>query len=128
MNTEHEAALAAIHNRDPDQLAAAFPDVESATRFRDEVLPELEPADCRWFWRQTFDAQQFASISSMVVDVAAAVAKTEGFTLGRDYSVSIDEDGLSQLICTPAVLTRVMAKLPPERKSVLKALVRSIPG
>ena len=122
------AAIAAIHNRSPDDLASALTSLEEAEQFRNEVLPLLEPADCRWFWAETLTKSQFKRISSMVVDVAAAVAKTEGFVLGRDFSVGVDESGLAQLLCREVVLSRVVAKLPLERRSVLRALVQVLPG
>lgn len=120
-------AIKAVRNRSPDQLDAAFSTTEEATQFRDEVLPTLEPADCRWFWEQVCDPDQFQHVAQAVVDVAAAVARQEGFTLGRDYSVGIDGTGLAQLLATAVVLNRVMAQLPPQRASALKALVRVLP-
>jgi hypothetical protein len=126
--TSFDAAIAAIHNRDPAQLEQAFDSAEAAAKFRDEVLHTLEPADCRWFWEQTFDAEQFRKVAGMVVDVAAAIARKQGLVLGTDYSQSVDETGLAQLICSEMTFSRIAAELPQERRSVLKALVRSIPG
>ena len=125
--TSFDAAVEAIHNRDPVQLDAAFATAEDAAQFRDEVLHQLEPADCRWFWQQTFSPEQFQQVAAAVVDVAASVARKEGFVLGTDYSVGVDDSGLAQLLATDQVLTRVMAALPAARRSVLKALVRSLP-
>ena len=68
-------AIEAIHARAPDRLDQALAAIEDAVQFRDEVLPTLEPADCRWFWEQTFDPQQFRTVAAAVVDVAAAVAR-----------------------------------------------------
>lgn len=123
-----KAALEAIHNRDPDQLAAAFSDVESAARFRDEVLPLQSPEDCRWFWEQTLSPEQFQRIASMVTDVGASVARKQGLTLGSDYSLGVDEAGLGQLLATEMAYSRIAAELPAERRSMLRALLKVLPG
>ena len=48
----------AIHNRDPDALDRAFDNLQEAEAFRNEVLPSLSPADCRWFWQQVMAPEQ----------------------------------------------------------------------
>ena len=128
MSTKYEVALAAIHNRDPDALDAAFTDVESAAQFRNEVLHTLEPADCRWFWSTVMEPDQFQRTAGAVVDVAAAIARKQGLVLGTDFSQSVDEDGLAQLICSEMTFGRIAAELPRERRSVLRALLRVLPG
>lgn len=123
MTQDFDAAIAAIHNRDPARLDAAFSSAEEAAKFRDEVLHTLPADACRWFWEQTFDEGQLQRVAGAVIDVAAATARQGGFTLGVDYSVGVDDAGLAQLIATAAVFRHVMERLPAQRRSVLKGLV-----
>ena len=124
--TSFDAAIAAIHNRDPVQLDAAFATAEAAAQFRDEVLHQLEPADCRWFWQQTFSPEQFQAVAEAVADVAVSIARKQGLVIGTDFSRSVDEDGLPRILCSELTYSRVAAELPVARRSVLKALVQVI--
>lgn len=128
MTTPFEAAIEAVRARDPDALELALPDVELAQRFRDEALPELEPSDCRWFWTATLSPEQFTKVAGMVLDVASTVARKQGLVLGTDYSQTVDETGLGQLLCTEMTFSRIVAELPVERRSMLRALLRVLPG
>jgi hypothetical protein len=128
MSTKYEVALAAIHNRDPDALDAAFTTTEDAAQFRDEVLHTLEPEACLWFWRQSFDEAQFQSVAESVADVAAAIARKQGLQIGTDFSRSVDGEGLPQILCSELTYSRVAAELPVARRSVLRALVQVLPA
>lgn len=121
-------AIAAIRCRDPALLDQAFDTAEAAAQFRDEVLHTLSPADCRWFWQQTFSERQLQQVAEAVADVAVTIARKQGLQIGTDFSRSVDADGLPQILCTELTYSRVAAELPVSRRSVLRALVQVLPG
>ena len=109
----------AIHNRDPDALDAAFSSLEEAAQFRNEVLPSLSPADCRFFWQTVMTPEQLTRTLDAVRDVCLAVADEMELLPNVHYSLGMVDD-LPTLVC-PEVVSRVFyARLAPERHSILR--------
>lgn len=112
-------ALQAIKDRDANALSDAFSNVEEAKAFRNEVLPEQSPDDCRWFWQQVMTEDQLELLMGSVRSACLSVAKKEKLLFGTHYSLGTVE-GLPTLICSPAVAQVFYESLPAERHSVLR--------
>ena len=111
--------IQAVHNRDPDALDQAFPSLEEAEAFRNEVLPSLSPADCRWFWQQLMTPEQLELTVNAVRDVCLAIAKEMELQPGKDYSLGC-VDGLPTMVLTVNCCQRFYERLPAERHSILR--------
>lgn len=112
-------AIQAIHNRDPDALDQAFSSLDEAAAFRNNVLPSLSPADCKWFWQQVMEPDQLAHTLDLVRDVCLAVAREMALIPGKDYSLG-SVDGLSTMILTVGGCQRFYDRIPRERHSILR--------
>ena len=109
----------AVHNRDPDALDRAFDNQQEAEAFRNEVLPSLSPADCRWFWQQLMTPEQLSRTLDAVRDVCISIATETGLTVNVDYSFGMVDD-LPTLICSTQVAQMFYAQLPRGRHSILR--------
>jgi hypothetical protein len=112
-------ATQAVHNRDPDALDQALGSLEEAVRFRNEVLPSLSPADCRWFWQQLMTPEQLDRTVNAVRDVCLAIAREMDLVSNTHYSLGFTE-GVPTMVCSEEVSRVFYAKLPPERHSILR--------
>ena len=110
----------AIHNRDPDALDQAFPSLEEAAAFRNEVLPSLSPADCKWFWQQVMTPEQLERTINAVRDVCLSVATGVGLKLNEDFTAAVDVHGDPILIVRPEVQRVFYSALPVKRHSILR--------
>jgi hypothetical protein len=110
----------AIHNRDPDALDRAFDNLQEAEAFRNEVLPSLSPADCKWFWQQTMTPEQLSRTLNAVRDVCLSVATGVGLKLNEDFTAAVDIHGDPILIAKPEVQRIFYAALPTQRHSILR--------
>jgi hypothetical protein len=109
----------AIHNRDPDALDAAFSSLEEAAQFRNEVLPSLSPADCRFFWQTVMTPEQLTRTLDAVRDVCLAVAAELKLVPGKDYSLG-SADGTPTMVLHKDCCRRFYDRFPPERHSILR--------
>ena len=112
--------IQAIHNRDPDALDQAFPSLEEAAAFRNEVLPSLSPADCKWFWQQVMTPEQLERTINAVRDVCLSVATGVGLKLNEDFTAAVDAHGDPILIAKPEVQRVFYSALPVQRHSILR--------
>ena len=109
----------AVHNRDPDALDRAFDNLQEAEAFRNEVLPSLSPADCRWFWQQLMTPEQLERTVNAVRDVCLAIAKEMELVGNVHYSLGF-ADGVPTMVCSEEVSRVFYARLPRERHSILR--------
>jgi hypothetical protein len=118
-------AVAAIAARDRDALMASFSSLEEAEAFRTEVLPELPPADCKWFWQQVMEPEQLERTIDAVRDVCLSVARDVGLELNKDFTAAVDVHGDPILIAKPEIQQLFYAALPLARHSVLRFYLQS---
>jgi hypothetical protein len=120
-------AINALQQRDAAALMDAFSDLEEANDFRRRVLPQLSPADCRWFWQCVMTPDQLERTMNAVRDVCLAVADEFDLVAGVHYSLGMVDD-LPTLICPSQVAQVFYARIPPDRHSVLRFYLQTAPS
>ena len=98
----------------------AFSNVEEASAFRQEVLPQLPAADCKFFWQTVMEPAQLEMTLNAVRDVCLSVAKRNGLTLGADFNADLDAHGHPVMVLHQRHHQIFYDALPPDRHSVLK--------
>ena len=117
--------IQAVHNRDPDALDRAFDNLQEAEAFRNEVLPSLSPADCRWFWQQVMMPEQLTRTFEAMRDVALAIAQSRRLVPHEVQGGHLD--GLPVVYATPSARAVIFAEISSERHSFLNALLIPFP-
>lgn len=113
-------ALKAISDRDSVALMDAFGSVEEARAFKSEILPQLSPADCKWFWQEVMEPDQLEATINSVRDVCQAIARKVGLKLGKDFTGGVDAFGDPVLICRKELHEVFYKAVSPERHSILR--------
>ena len=122
----HDPAQA-VRDRDQAALFKAINGLEEAEQFRNEVLPDMSPADCKWFWQTVMTPEQLDQTVNAVRDVCLSVARQTGLKLNEDFTAAVDAHGDPILIAKPEVQRVFYAALPPRRHSVLRFYLQDPP-
>jgi len=87
-----------------DDLADAMGEEEAQDYLRGSVLPQCSTTAAEAFWRHCMTEGQFSELMEHMAMAAAHRLEADNFTLGTDYSFTIRDDGLRQLLCSDAAL------------------------
>lgn len=109
----------AVRKRDLEALAEGLVDLSAAKEFRNQVLPYMQPDDCRWFWQQVMRPEQLEQTLDSVRSVCLAVADELELVPNVHYSLGM-VDELPTLVCSEMVSQVFYARLPAERHSILR--------
>ena len=113
-------ALQAIKDRNPEALMDAFGSVEEAKAFKSEILPQLSPADCKWFWQEVMEPEQLEATLNAVRDVCLRIASRNGLKLGVDFNADLDAHGHPVMVLDQKHHQVFYKELPADRHSVLR--------
>ena len=113
-------ALEAIKARNVAGLMDAFSNVEEANLFREQILPQLSPGDCKFFWKTVMEPDQLEQTINAVRDVCLRIATRNGLLLGRDFNAATDAQGDSVLVIDTSHHSLFYDAIPAARHSVLR--------
>lgn len=113
-------ALQAIRERDAAALMVAFSGLQEAEAFKTEILPLMDPGDCKWFWTEVLSPEQFEHLVSQVRDTCSLIARKAGLEFGKDYTCAVDGFGDPIMIVSPELHSVFYDTLSPARHSVLR--------
>ena len=82
-----------------DDLADALGEEQAQHYLRNNLLPQTSTTTVEAFWRHVMTPDQFTELMENMAMATTHRLEAEGFTLGADFSYSVREDGLRQLLC-----------------------------
>lgn len=124
MNTITDPTQAVL-DRDSVALFTSLTTLEEATTFRNDVLPRLSPADCRWFWQVTMQPSMLEETMAKVREICLAIADQNWLELGKDFSLGCIND-LPTMVLRPKHVELFYDAIPIERHSVLRFYLQPV--
>lgn len=123
-----------LENRDWDlaeslviELGESLRDhTEARNIFRDEILPICSADVVKDFWRHVMDDASYTALIEHMTMVSIHCLDLRGFSLGKNYSFGVDDDGLRQLYLDPDALAALKDYFAPGRFSTLRIIIANV--
>jgi hypothetical protein len=119
----------AIKSRELNSLTAAVSDLsesEGVDRTHNliqmQVLPLLNPREMEWFWNSIASPVQSARVVELILKDTSEVLITQGYVIGRDFSMGLTDTGKKKLLLSKAARMHLERTLP-KQKLVMLSLV-----
>lgn len=106
-----------------DDLADALGEQQAQDYLRNKLLPQTSAATVEAFWRHVMTSEQFDELMENMAMATTHRLEAEGFALGVDFSYSIREDGLRQLLCNDTAKAVLATLYEGPRFSTLRILL-----
>jgi putative heme degradation protein len=106
-----------------DDLADELGEQPAQDYLRNALLPHISTASVEAFWRHVMTADQFDDLMEKMAMATTHRLEAEGFQLGKDFSYSVRDDGLRQLLCNDTAKAVLATLYEGPRFSTLRILL-----